>query len=169
MVVVYRDFQRAPAHLNTIPVECLEGIKDWLDSIEIPFSEGQLNLNWATIMKTVTADPHQFFADGGWSFIANESDSDAEDEEEDESAFEMSESELAESEESSEEDSDFDANASADADDDADASGDESGDDWDELERKAQKKDSKGNFATDDDGGGGGGGKSKSPKKKPAK
>lgn len=140
MVLVFKDFQRSPAHINTIPVESLDPVKDWLDSVDIPYSEGPLNLNWGTIMKTVTADPHAFFADGGWSFLAAESDDEGDDEEEEESAFEVSESELA-SDESSEEESEFDDDASAEASDE-EVSGEESeGEDWDEMERKAKKKD----------------------------
>lgn len=142
MVFVFKDFHRAPIHINTIPVESLESVKEWLDSVDIAYTEGPLNLNWGTIMKTVTADPHQFFVDGGWSFLATESDSEDASEEEEESAFEMSDSELVASEESSEDESEFDDDASADAS--ADASGDdesEVGEDWDELEKKAKKKD----------------------------
>ncbi len=152
MVVVFKDFNRPPAHINTIPVESLDQVKDWLDSVEIPFSEGPLNLNWATIMKTVTSDPHQFFVDGGWSFLAAESDSEDLSEEEEESAFEMSESELAASDESSEDESDFDENASAEASDE-DMSGEESGgEDWDELEKKAKKKDRESGLDEEDRG-----------------
>lgn len=111
---VFKDFHRPPVHVNTIPVEALEGVKDWLDSVDIPFTEGPLNLNWTTIMKTVTSDPYGFFADGGWSFLAAESDSEDGSGEEEESAFELSDSELAE-DESSEEDSEFDDAASAEA------------------------------------------------------
>ena len=143
MVLVLHDFQKPPIHINTIPVEALDGVKDWLDSVDIPFSEGPLNLNWTTIMKTVTSDPHSFFADGGWSFLSTDSDDEDGDggESEEESAFEMSEEELAEmSEESSEDESEFDDNASAE--DEGDASDDdEVGEDWDELEEKAKKKD----------------------------
>jgi nucleosome binding factor SPN SPT16 subunit len=141
MVIVFKDFTRNPQHINTIPVESLDSVKDWLDSVEIPFSEGPLNLQWTTIMKTVTADPHTFFAEGGWSFLAAESDSEKDESEEEESAFEMSEEELAASEASSEEESDFDENASAEASDE-DLSGEDSeGEDWDELEKKAKRKD----------------------------
>lgn len=143
MVVVFKDFNRPPAHINTIPVESLDSVKDWLDSVEIPYSEGPLNLNWTTIIKTITQDPHQFFADGGWSFLADESSDDGagDSDEDQDSAFEMSDEELAQSEESSEEDSDFDENASAD--DGSGGSSDEvsEGEDWDELEKKAKKKD----------------------------
>lgn len=154
MVVVFKDFTRPPAHVNTIPVESLDAVKDWLDSVEIPFSEGPVNLNWATIMKTVQADPHQFFVDGGWSFIAADSDEeDGEGEsEEAESNFEISDSELAESESESEEESDFDEYAS---DEESEAPSDISeGEDWDELEKKAKKKDRDAGNDSDDDRGG---------------
>ncbi|KAH9826582.1 FACT complex subunit spt16 [Teratosphaeria destructans] len=139
MVVVFKDFTRAPIHINTIPVESLDGVKDWLDSVDIPFTEGPLNLNWGQIMKTVTADPYQFFKDGGWSFLSTEDSEDEGSEEEEESAFEVSEEDLA-SDESSEDESDFDDDASADASEE-DMSEDEEGEDWDDLEKKAAKKD----------------------------
>ena len=142
LVFVFKDFARAPYHVNTIPVESLEDVKEFLDSSDIAYSEGPLNLNWSVIMKTVTTDTHQFFVDGGWGFLQNDSDDeDGEEEEEEESAFEIDESELDEASESSEEGSDFDSNASAEASDEGDGSDDEEGEDWDELERKAKKRD----------------------------
>src|ERR1700761_922610 len=142
MVVVFKDFNRNPQHINTIPVESLDAVKDWLDSVEIPFSEGPLNLQWPTIMKTVQADPHTFFADGGWAFLNADSDSERGDESEDEeSAFEMSESELEASEQSSEDDSEFDENASAEASEEEVSGEDTDGEDWDELEKRAKKLD----------------------------
>ncbi|OQO00936.1 FACT complex subunit spt16 [Cryoendolithus antarcticus] len=147
MVVIFKDFTRPPAHINTIPVESLDGVKDWLDSVDIPFSEGPLNLNWGTIMKTVTTDPHAFFAEGGWSFLDTESDAES-DAEEEESAFEMSEEDFA-SEASSEEESDFDDDASADASGGSDESDDE-GEDWDEMEKKAARKDRDGGGSEDE-------------------
>jgi len=151
MVVVFSDFNRAPVHINTIPVENIDGVKDWLDSVDIPFSEGPLNLNWAPIMKTVQANPYEFFHEGGWAFIAAESDPEDEEEEEEESAFEMSDSEVAELSDEESEASDFD-DAASDDDDDGDASLDESeGEDWDELEKKAARKDKETNLDDDDE------------------
>jgi nucleosome binding factor SPN SPT16 subunit len=142
MVVVFKDYNRPPIHINTIPVESLDPVKDWLDGCDIPFSEGPLNLNWATIMKTVTSDPHGFFADGGWAFLSTESDDEEGLEEEEESAFEVSDSELAQSDESSEDESDFDEAASDEMDDEGSEDDlSEEGEDWDELERKAARKD----------------------------
>ncbi|PGH29594.1 FACT complex subunit spt16 [[Emmonsia] crescens] len=153
MVFVFKDFHRPPVHINTIPVESLESVKDWLDSVDIAFSEGPLNLNWGAIMKTVTSDPHGFFVDGGWSFLAQDSDSEDEEEEE-ESAFEMSDSELAASEESSEDESEFDDEASAEASEafSGDDDDESAGEDWDELEKQAKKKDREGGLDDGDKG-----------------
>ncbi|KAJ6001778.1 hypothetical protein N7522_007005 [Penicillium canescens] len=149
LVFVFKDFRRTPVHINTIPVEALEGVKDWLDSVDIAFTEGPLNLNWTTIMKTVVSDPYGFFADGGWSFLSAESDSENGSDEEEESAFELSDSELAAGDESSEEDSEFDDDASADASEEEFSGDEESVEDWDELEEKAKRKDKETNIEDD--------------------
>ncbi|KAF2397363.1 SPT16-domain-containing protein [Trichodelitschia bisporula] len=141
MVVVFKDFTRAPQHINTIPVESLDAVKDWLDSVEIPFTEGPLNLQWPTIMKTVQADPHTFFVEGGWSFLGANSDSEDEEQSSEESAFELSDEEVV-SDESESEASDFDEDASAEeTDPDASEDDDTEGEDWDELEKNAKKAD----------------------------
>lgn len=148
LVVVYKDFSRPPQHINTIPVESLDQVKEWLDSVDIPYSEGPLNLQWPTIMKTVQADPHEFFASGGWSFLEAESD-DEEEAESEESAFEMDESDFG-SESESEDESDFDENASAEASEEEVSQDETDGEDWDELEKKAAKKDRDGDLDDDD-------------------
>lgn len=78
MVFVMKDFSRPVVHISTIPMESLEDVKAWLTDVDIPYSEGAVNLNWPTIMKTIQADPYQFFVDGGWSFLASDSDSESE-------------------------------------------------------------------------------------------
>jgi len=124
-------------------MEHLDNVKSWLEylplknlvnnsSCDIAFSEGPLNLNWTTIMKTVNEDPAQFFKDGGWKFLETESD-DEEDQSDSVSEFEMSEEEFEE-EESDDEESEFDEDASADEGSEMDE--DVSGDDWSELEEE---------------------------------
>ncbi|KIX94135.1 uncharacterized protein Z520_10161 [Fonsecaea multimorphosa CBS 102226] len=154
LVFVYKDFHRPPSHINTIPVESLDRVKEWLDSVDIAYTEGPLNLNWGTIMKTVTTDPHQFFKDGGWNFLATESDAEDEEESEEESAFEMSDSELAASESESEDESEFDDDASASDDEGEAESGlSDEGEDWDEMEKKAKKDDRRDGLEDEDKGG----------------
>ncbi|ORY78644.1 FACT complex component Spt16 [Protomyces lactucae-debilis] len=114
MVFVFKDFTKPPVHINTIPMSSLDNVKEWLDSTDIVTSEGPLNLNWATIMKTVNDDPSDFFAEGGWAFLAN--DSDAEDSDQSESGSEFVGSEAGSfSESASDDDSDFDEDASDDS------------------------------------------------------
>ncbi|GBF65273.1 FACT complex subunit [Trichophyton mentagrophytes] len=150
LVFVFKDFHRPPMHINTIPMENLEGVKDWLDSVDIPFSEGPLNLSWGAIMKTVTSDPYGFFQDGGWSFLGGDSDSEGEDEEE-ESAFEVSDSEIA-ADESSEEESGYDDDDASDESEAASEDESDEGADWDELEKEAIRKDKEAARGGHDDG-----------------
>ncbi|CAI5759359.1 unnamed protein product [Candida verbasci] len=142
LVFVFKDFNKPVVHVNTIPMELLEDVKSWLTDVDIPISEGQMNLNWQQIMKTVIADPYQFFIDGGWSFLTGAGESDEESEEEQESEFEASdedpedESEVSEDEYSEEDD--YSGSE--------EESGDESGEDWDELEKKAARADKVSSF-----------------------
>ncbi|KAM0747180.1 FACT complex component Spt16, partial [Meredithblackwellia eburnea MCA 4105] len=111
MVFVFQDFSRTPVHINTIPMAQLDNVKEWLDSVDIPTSEGPVNLNWSAIISTIKEDPLDFFKEGGWSFLNEKDDDEADsDESEEGSSFEVSD---AASDSDSESDfSDGDASAS---------------------------------------------------------
>jgi nucleosome binding factor SPN SPT16 subunit len=47
----------------------LDHVKEWLNSVDIKYTEGLQSLNWAKIMKTITDDPEGFFESGGWNFL----------------------------------------------------------------------------------------------------
>lgn len=139
LVFVFKDFSKPVVHINTIPMQLLEDVKQWLTDVDIPISEGQMNLNWATIMKTVQTDPYQFFADGGWNFLTGAGESEDEEEEEEESEFEASDEDPSD-EDPSESDASEDDYSSGGSD--SEGSFEESeGEDWDDLERKAAKED----------------------------
>lgn len=169
MVFVFKDFTRAPLHINSIPTGSLDNVKEWLDSVDILVSEGPVNLQWNQILRTIQEAPYDFYSNGGWSFLrSSDSDSDS-DESEEGSAY--SESDAAAEEASSSEDDDDDDDSDFDEDEDdsgseASLDSDESeGLDFDELEKKAARADKKAGYGSDDDGGaksrkgGGGGGK----------
>lgn len=121
MVLVFKDFQRPVSQISTIPMESLEDVKAWLTDVDIPYSEGPVNLNWSTIMKTINADPYQFFKDGGWTFLTGDgNDSDLESEEP-ESDFDPSDDNPEDEEDYSEDASD-NSDFGADDDDDDDES-----------------------------------------------
>lgn len=143
LVFVFKDFNKPVVHINTIPMELLEDVKSWLTDVDIPFSEGQMNLNWGTLMKTILSDPYNFFADGGWRCLTGDGDSDMEESEEEESEFEASDEDPSDEEVASEDESE-DAYSSDGSE--GSGSGEEesdNGDDWDELERKAAREDSR--------------------------
>ncbi|KAJ2779160.1 FACT complex subunit spt16 [Coemansia interrupta] len=143
MVFVFKDFKRSPVHVNTIPMKQLDNVKEWLDSVNLAYTEGPVNLNWAPIMKTINTDPVGFFEDGGWAFLAHDSDAEDDESEEEESEFTVSEDEFEESEsESSDAESGFGTESDSSEGDDMDDS-DESGEDWDDLEAKAKAYDDK--------------------------
>lgn len=47
---------------------------DCCSSCDIRYTEGIQSSNWTKIMKTITDDPEGFFDQGGWTFLAPESD-----------------------------------------------------------------------------------------------
>ncbi|GAA6024570.1 hypothetical protein JCM11491_002703 [Sporobolomyces phaffii] len=152
LVFVFQDFTRAPIHINTIPMNQLDSVKEWLDSVDIPFSEGPVNLNWQAIMKTVNEDPHDFFKEGGWSFLNAQEDVAGSSESEEGSEFEA-DSDVFD-EESDEDDSAFSAEAS-DSDSDAGEDLSDEGEDWSDAEERLASKEqgkSRGDSSDDDRG-----------------
>ena len=70
--------------INAIPKNYMEEICTWLDSIDVIFFEGQMNLKWDKLLKDIRADPHDFiYEQNGWkSFVDNDEEHpDGEDEE----------------------------------------------------------------------------------------
>ncbi|KAK9895707.1 SPT16-domain-containing protein [Cystobasidium minutum MCA 4210] len=138
LVFVMQDFKRPPIHINAVPAQSLEEVKDWLDSVDIPFSEGPVNLNWPQIMKTVTDDPYEFYKEGGWDFLTAGADGDGDSDEESsaESAFDPGSDVYDES------DSETSFSEDASESDESEELSDE-GEDWSEQEEKAAKSDKK--------------------------
>lgn len=145
LVLVFKDFSKTPLHINSISASQMDDVRNWLDSVDIPMSEGPVNLNWAPIMKHINESPYEFFHGGGWSFLgaSNGAEDDASSGPDSESEFEADPDDFLE-EESSDDKSDFsDASGSESGSDFGGGSDSDSGDDWDELERKAAKSDLK--------------------------
>ncbi|CAO1625988.1 unnamed protein product [Sympodiomycopsis kandeliae] len=156
LVFVFKDYTRPPLHINSIPTQSLDNVKEWLDSVDILVSEGPVNLQWSQILRTIQDDPYEFFNNGGWSFLqSSDGDSDS-DESESGSAYTESDAfeEISSDEDSDDAGSDFDGSDASDDDEDGsegDDSEEEEGMDWDELEKKAAKADKKKGDHSDDE------------------
>ena len=145
LVVVFKDYSKKPHSVGQIPSTSLDGIKDWLNSCDIRYSEGPMSLNWGNIMKTINEDPEAFFEEGGWNFLlASDDEQEDGEDESDESSFHASDDG---SEASSEEDDDDEVSEGVSEEEEESAaeasldSEEEEGKDWSDLEEEAAKAD----------------------------
>ncbi|CAF4420830.1 unnamed protein product, partial [Rotaria socialis] len=152
MVFIMKEYSQKTYSIQSIPMNELDPIKNWLNSCDMCYTEGPQTLNWSKIMKTITDDLSGFFVQGGWTFLESDGDSakegivedsDIEEDDynpdEDDSAEEGSESEYSGEEEEEEEDfqeKDSDSDESENL-----GSDEESGKSWSELEEEARKAD----------------------------
>lgn len=142
MVFIFKDYRRKTVMVNSVPMNMLENVKEWLNSCDIHYTEGIQSLNWGKIMKTIVEDPEGFFESGGWSFLNPESDAEGEDEEDEEvdEVYAPTDS-GSEMEESSEDYSGASEYTESESEEEELGSSEESGKDWDELEEEARKAD----------------------------
>jgi nucleosome binding factor SPN SPT16 subunit len=151
LVFVQKDWTKSTVHINAIPIDSLETIKDWLDSCNIKYYEGNISLNWKSVMQKIRDDPKGFWEDGGWDFLEGD-DSAEENREEDEESEEDEFVPAGDDDDDGSDESDYggsdddsDDYSGGSDDDDSLGSGDdesdEEGEDWDELEKKAVQDD----------------------------
>ena len=76
MVFIFKDYNKKVMVVGSIPMNLLDHVKDWLNNVDIKYTEGVQSLNWTKIMKTITDDPEGFFEDGGWNFLDAEGELD---------------------------------------------------------------------------------------------
>lgn len=145
LVFVFKDHKKPPMHVNSIPMNSLEYVKDWLDSVDVVYAESNINFNWTNIMKTIQEDPVGFYEMGGWAALQvdNKEAAFSSDEEEGESEFEPSDESGDSSASDSEDDEDYDSEDASEEDEDYDEEDDEDEDapDWDELEEESRLED----------------------------
>jgi len=147
MVVIFKDYKRKVEIVNSIPMQSLDPIREWLNSCDIHYTEGIQSLNWSKILKTILDDPEAFFQQGGWDFLEPESGGEEDDSEDEESDFAPEDDELSGSGDDAESDSDEDYSSEDENSGeegsflDGSMESEESGKSWDELERWAKKED----------------------------
>ena len=139
MAIVFKDFSRPVKKIYTIPIENLDMLKSWADENDILFGEGNMNLNWTTIMNTIKDDPHKFVEEGCWNFITDIDDEEEEEEEERENDDPEYEEEEIESSESEYEDAEEEIESEGE--DEGDDALSEEGKSWGSMENEAKKAD----------------------------
>ena len=120
LVFVFKDYSKPPAHINSIAMDSLDTIKEWLDQCDIKYYEGTQNLNWNRIMAVVQDDP-----------------------EDQESDFEPGEEKEENPYGSESDDEDDYGSDGANSDEEIEEEEEDDGEDWDALEEKAREQDEK--------------------------
>jgi nucleosome binding factor SPN SPT16 subunit len=142
LVMVMKDHNIPPVHVNSIPMTQLEAVKEWLDSVDVYFVESKVNFNWANIMKTVNEDPSGFYEMGGWTYLQPDEVAGASDDDVNSSEFEPEDEEVeSESEEDEEEYEETESDEEATEEETEDEDENEEAPDWDELEEEARMDD----------------------------
>ncbi|CAD5219494.1 unnamed protein product [Bursaphelenchus okinawaensis] len=141
MIIVFKDYSKKTQGIFNIPDHALDGIKDWLNSCDIRYSEGPMSLNWNNIMKRVIDEPETFFEEGGWNFLLADSDDEMDEEDSEESEFAPTDDSDVSGEEESESDSES-VQTTSESESEAELDSDESeGKDWSDLEEEAAQAD----------------------------
>jgi nucleosome binding factor SPN SPT16 subunit len=176
IIVVFKDYAKAPVAIRSVERDAVDQVREWLDSVNIPFLESDLTFNWPSMLKIATKDPDEFFLEqGGWVGWIQPGDSSEEgggggdgggggggggDDDSDSDAgsdeFEPEDDELVKSDESFDSDEEFDDDVDEEDtdDDDDDGEGDDDEDEpdsWSELDEIAEREDKKRTRAPDDD------------------
>ncbi|KHJ42556.1 peptidase, M24 family [Trichuris suis] len=140
MVFIFKDYTQKPFSITAIPTDVLDHVKDWLNSCDIPYSEGIQSLNWPKIMKSILEDAEGFFDSGGWDFLTKDEDKSDEEAEAEGSSGDDEDFNLDEEEESSEEDSDEDYESVVSSESGSGDGESESGKSWSELEEETRQE-----------------------------
>jgi len=80
LVFIFNDWNEKPVQINSIPIESLETIREWLDSCNIKYYSGKINLNWRKLLDQISLEPKKFWDDGGWAIFDDKGGDDDEDE-----------------------------------------------------------------------------------------
>lgn len=134
MAIIFKDFTTFK-RINSIPIEHIENIKEYLNEIGLVYSESVVPMNWTNVLQQIREDFEAFLEEGAWKFLHDEgaSDEEGEDEEEDDESFSEGEEEEEESESESEFSEDDEDYSSSDPESEEELS--EEGLSWDEMER----------------------------------
>lgn len=135
LVFVFKDYARPVVRINSVPSDSLQGVKSWLNSVDIKYYEGPNPITWNKLLPHIQAHPDDFLDAGGWQMLdlnADDSDDDSDGSEEEDENF--GESDISSGDDDDDDYSDDDSDASE-----GSASGGDDGDDDDEDEEDVVK------------------------------
>jgi len=77
---IFKDYSRPVVRISSVPSDSLQGIKSWLNSIDIKYFEGATPINWQKLLGHIQSNPDDFLAIGGWTGLLEQNgDEDSDD------------------------------------------------------------------------------------------
>ena len=71
MAIIFKDFVTYK-RINAIPIEHMEDIKSYLDTIGIIYSESVSPMNWTNVLLQIREEFESFLEEGGWKFLQDD-------------------------------------------------------------------------------------------------
>lgn len=72
LAIVNKNYQIPVIRISAIPISHLDPIRNWLDKMDILYSETNKNLAWDAVMNHIKEDIEGFVQDGSWAFLQDE-------------------------------------------------------------------------------------------------
>ena len=144
LALINKDFNNF-RRINSIPMEHIDDLKSFFDEIGVIFCEGPATLNWPAVLGEIRNNFEDWLEDGGWNFLAEESEQEEGEGAESEIDGDPSAAYGSEDEEDSESNfgSDDDSESLSDEEDSDSENLTEQGLSWDELDKMAEEEDRK--------------------------
>jgi nucleosome binding factor SPN SPT16 subunit len=145
LALINKDFNNF-RRINSIPMEHIDDLKSFFDEIGVIYCEGPATLNWPAVLSEIRNNFEDWLEDGGWKFLAEESEQ--EEGEGAESEIDGDPSAAYGSEDDEDSESSFgsgeDSESFSDEEEDSDSENlTEQGLSWDELDKMAEEEDRK--------------------------
>lgn len=157
IVFVPKDYKLGVTRIDTVDMQKLDEMKDWLTGVKIIYYEVPQPLAWAPIMKEVISSDSKeewepWSEEDGWSSFLDVNQADPDDSDTDSADSEFDDGGASESSSDySGSDSEGDTTDDSDADEEEEDEEEESGTDWDEMEDRLGKEDREKNVSGSDD------------------
>ena len=144
MAIIYKDFHTFK-RISSIPIEEIDGIKQYLNNIKIIYSEGTMSMHWNAVLGEIRENFEDFLDEGGWRFLQDKPAVEGEEGGEDEGSEDEVDPEFKDEVDDSFDESD-DGSDDFSEDEEKSSSGFEEDEEseglsWDELEKKAHEED----------------------------
>lgn len=141
-MIVFKDFLTTK-RIDSIPIEYLEELKTYFDSIDVIYAECPMPLKWKEVLQSMRENFEDNLAAGVWKDLVMEASDDEEGEDSADEDDNFSDQEQSEEDNSSDNFSSDDYSDSVEDSIDPEEGLSEEGLSWDELEKEAEEEDKK--------------------------